>query len=537
MLLPNKKDQEIENLRLTVSKQKERLQADYETIKVLASGYDIVHLLNLETDEFTPYFVENSTDLEDPMIMLGQNDFYTTHRMFVENFCSPDYKDQLMKFCDKRYILEKLRGRRRYVLRVPLRRPDGSYAWTEFALLKFDDPGREATKIAIGYIDVDDLVNEERARMQELEAARMSEQNQAERYNFLVNVAHELRTPLTLILGPARRLMNAKDTSEAAHKSLSRIYHQADRMNVLLNTVLTTNKLEEGGDVARMEPVDFNKWIAGAAEEYTEEAESHGMSVSLAFDPSVGTVKIDEHLIKVVFANFMINSIHHNTPGTAIEVSTALGAKGKTVRLCVKDRGPGIGDVEVENLFKRYWRATEDKTGFGIGLSYSKSIIEEHGGSVGAFNNTDGQGATFWFEIPVDGTAAKAPKGPEGPLAGKTLLYVEDDKDLRDYMQTEMESVFGTVLTAANGRDGLEVMERQKADVIITDVMMPEMDGIEFCTRVKKDSRFKGVPVIILSARADAQSVRRGYEARADHYLEKPFDFDELVEIINEKLN
>lgn len=125
---------------------------------------------------------------------------------------------------------------------------------------------------------------------------------------------------------------------------------------------------------------------------------------------------------------------------------------------------------------------------------------------------------------------------PAKALKDKVLLYVEDDNDLREYVQAEMEEICRAVVTAYNGKKALEYMAEHNVDVVVTDVMMPEIDGLELCQRIKSEPKWQRIPVIMLSARADAESIQRGYDAQADYYMDKPFDIERLVDVLEKTI-
>ena len=538
----NSQQAEIDRLNRIIAQQRQRLENDYRTIRGLAGGYDTLHLFDMETGRYTPFFVENNVLPEEEMVMTGYDDFFSAHEVYIEKFCHPDFREALSRYTSREKIVAALKGKKKAYERVLVRKDAESWRWIDFVLIKFDGLAEDAKKIAIGYIDVDDFVKNEQEQMRALEEAKMSEQAGNERYNFLVNVAHELRTPITLIVGPLRRCLRTEDMSQKSREVITRACQQADKMTNLLNTVLTTNKIEQGAETAQLEDTPLNAWLSETSDEFRDEAEVHNMRITLQTDPSIGQVPMDGHLCRIVFSNLMINALRHNRPGRDIEVGSSWSEDGGAVRISVTDHGSGIGDIDVSKLFLRYYRDTEEKTGFGIGLSYSKTIVDEHNGRIGAYNNSEG-GATFWFELPAGENTRIALSGdeavPELPqgLAGKTVLYVEDDHDLREYMQMEMEGVCRKLLTAYNGRKALEMLKQgELPDVIITDVMMPELDGLALCHLLKTNPAYKHIPVIMLSARADAESIKRGYSAKADFYLDKPFDIDQLLDILENKI-
>lgn len=542
------KDEIIAQLRDTISKQRVRLENDYKSIRALAGGYSELHLFNLDTQEYIPYFVESEDSGSLHPLMAEYPDFYSAHRAYVERYCHPDYKDRLLQYSDKDFIRESLQGKKRRMERVLIMK-NGEYNWFEFVLINFGTSVNEVSQVAAGYIDVHDTVVKEKQRTIALENARQAKEAEEERYNFLVNVAHELRTPLTLIIGPLRRVIRNGEVPQATIDVLGRVCGQADRMTSLLNTVLTTNKIEQGAEAAHPVPVNFNEWVTASSDEFRDEALNHNIEIAVVTDPSIGSVNMDEHLCKIVFSNLMMNAMRYTFHDTRVEVSTSWNEAKDAVRVSVRDYGAGIGDIDVSKLFERYYRATEEKTGFGIGLSYSKTIVDAHGGKIGAFNNQDGTGATFWFELPADygdRVQLEPQKEEDVPETGKrqisglkdvTLLYVEDDYDLRDFVQIEMEDYCGKVLVASNGKKALDVLAKEDVDIILTDVMMPEIDGLELCQIVKGTPEYRHIPVIMLSARADVESIQRGIDAQANFYLDKPFDMDQLIEVLEQTIS
>lgn len=392
-----------------LARQRQRLERDYQTIQGLSNEYDVLHLLNLDTDEFTPFYIENVSQVDTNFLLASYEGFYSAIRAFVENTVHPDYTEKMLKYADRDNLKEVLRHKSRHVERILVKDFEGEYVWNDFVLIKFDEASAEAVNIAVGFVNVNDEMNAliaERKRLEgierKVEEERRAKEAESERYNFLINVTHEIRTPLTLIMGPMDRLQNTEQLSERGKRTVSRVRQQATKMNTLLTTVLAANRMEEGAEEVKLVPVAFNDWVLRIVEDFADEAEYREMPIRFDLSPAVGLVNIDERLCNIVLSNFIINSMRYNEPGSHILIGTSLVGDGRTVRLSIKDRGAGIGDIDASKLFERYYRATEDKTGFGIGLFYSKKIVEAHNGGIGAYNNTDGCGATFWFELPVE---------------------------------------------------------------------------------------------------------------------------------------
>ena len=389
---------------------------------------------------------------------------------------------------------------------------------------------------------------------------------EVERNNFLFNVSLELRTPLTLIIGPLRRMLRNKTLSENDARTVKSVCYQANHISDLLDTVLTTNKLQDGNSSVHTQPVSLGRWVRRVVDDFKEEMSGHEMEINVAHDTNVGYVPMDEHLCRIVFSNILSNAMKHNQAGREINVRTELKEKENMVRISVSDHGSGVGEVNVSSLFDGSYQANEGgNSGFGLGLSYSKKIVEAHHGKMGAYNNNDDQGATFWFELPCSEETIRrkgrsrsaAPAASEEPevsqsvastvvqeaaesasklqirdIKAMTILFVDDDADLRQYVSDELGEICGRTLTAVNGVDALKVLSENSVDLVVTDVMMPEMDGLELCQMMKGNPKLAHVKVIMLTARADETSRRRGYMAKADYYLPKPFNIEELVSLM-----
>ena len=400
---------QIQSFTMEFKEQRQRLETDYQTIQGLSNEYDILHLLNLETDEFTPFYIENVNMFDTEFLLASFEGFYNAMKASITSMIHPDHLERMLKYSDKEHIRRALRHKSRVVERVLVKNITGEYIWCDFVLIKFDDIDCEPTRIAVGYINVDEDMKAmiaERNRIEDIERKveeeRRAKESEEERYNFLINVAHEIRTPLTLILGPLGRFLTTEQLSEKGLKTISRVRQQANRINILLDTVLTSNKMEEGSGKICPEPVKFNEWLQRNADDFIEEAANREMTLECSFDTSLDIVDMDEHLCTIALSNLIINAMKFNEPGYPILISSSLSEDGGMARISVKDHGAGIGDVDVNKLFERYYRATEDKTGFGIGLFYSRNIISAHNGRIGAYNNEDGSGATFWFELPIN---------------------------------------------------------------------------------------------------------------------------------------
>lgn len=378
-----------------------------------------------------------------------------------------------------------------------------------------------------------------------------------EKVQFLINISHELRTPLTLIMAPLKRLLNSMNPQDEQYPTLSRAYRQSRRMRDLLNMVLDLRKMEEGKNSLRIESSDFNQWVLNATEDIINEEHAEHIEILRFLDPEIGHAEFDKTKCDTVLTNILMNAIKHSRPGDTIVISTSLTEEGM-VRTCISDEGPGLKDVDPEKMFTRFYQSNNEQYGSGIGLSYSKILVELHEGRIGAMNNPD-RGATFWWEIPVkssinvNDTPAKAylneligqelndnaiiPESTYFNTSEMKIMLVDDNQDLLDFLKESISAEFAEIYTTTSGNKAMALLCSGKTpDIIISDVNMPDGDGYTFCKKLKQDDKYNHIPVILLTARGEQQSQSDSYKAGADAYMAKPFETDTLVELIRNLL-
>ena len=375
-----------------------------------------------------------------------------------------------------------------------------------------------------------------------------------EKVSMLINISHELRTPLTLIMAPLKRFLDGMDPDEKDYEAMSRIYRQSRRMKDLLNMVLDVRKMEVGKDGLKIERADFNDWIAEATEDIVNEELSQEIDIVLALSPEVGSVDFDKRKCDTVLTNILINAIKHSSKGDRIIVRTELTADGM-VKTSVIDQGPGLVGIDPDRMFTRFYQSKNETYGSGIGLSYSKILVELHRGRIGAENNPD-RGAAFWWEIPVyaaveanDDIQEKAylnelmgndpeeeftiPHGEDFNTSGMTLMLVDDNTDLLDFLREALAQNFAGIVTVHSGNKAFaELSAGNTPDIIVSDVNMPDGNGYNLCRMIKEDERFSHIPVILLTARGEQQSQSDSYRIGADAFMAKPFETDTLLELI-----
>lgn len=372
-----------------------------------------------------------------------------------------------------------------------------------------------------------------------------------EKIRFLINISHELRTPLTLIYTPLKDLLTKDFMPEAEIVKLKKTLMQVKNMANLINMVLNARKAEVNGEELNIEETDLNSWTQEICDEFSLELETKKLRLGFNLDPSNPTIYLDQKKCKIVLSNILMNALKYGADGKVIVIKTE--CKGCSVRLSVIDDGAGIEDEKMESLFNHFYQGKHKVDGYGIGLSYAKMLIEMHHGVINAYNNDHG-GATFYFEIPMTLQQSNYPTktffkikpkldyssciNSDEFLAKKyTILIVDDEKEIINLIAEKLKPYFKQLYYAEDGQKALEITKNKYPDIIVSDIMMPNMDGYELCREVKTDIEIGHIPVILLTARVDEQSIETGYKMGADNYIDKPFDIETLKAVIFAELS
>lgn len=374
-----------------------------------------------------------------------------------------------------------------------------------------------------------------------------------EKVRFMVNISHELRTPLTLIYAPLKRLLKSgKVTDEEVSKQLDGLLLQTCRMREIVDMVLEAQRSNTNGDVMDIRFHNIADWIRTVTDDFAQEFEARGIQLEYKLDASVEKIPFDAAKCRVVLSNLLINAMKFSDPNTLLVICTE--RMGAFLRISLADQGIGLDHVDMDRLFSHFYQGDHNYKGSGIGLAYARKLVELHGGSIGACKNEDG-GATFYFDLPLEQTVVSGEPDSDVSSAGGetgeanlpvipadlsfvkyTALVVEDEPELRNYLFSVLQTEFKNVYVAGDGEEAWEFLKQSQPDIIISDVMMPRMDGYELCRRVKNDLKVSHIPVILLTAKADPASSVEGYKSGADIYLAKPFDMDSLMVILQNVL-
>lgn len=353
---------------------------------------------------------------------------------------------------------------------------------------------------------------------------------------FFTNVSHDFRTPLTLILTPLEERI-ARNPELKDDPFTSTIHRNALRLLNLVNEVLDLRKMEMYGTDLSLKTSDLIQLIKDTLSSFKMMSESQSVDLQLITDLKSLTFDMDGGKIVKVLTNLLSNAFRFTPAGGYIHVEVHK-EDDTQVRVSVKDTGCGILDKNKKRIFDRFYQPEGSPAGSGIGLHIVHEFVNLHGGEVEVMDN-DPCGSIFTFTIPIriaeDSKSLSASDG-EMCAAGRksddgrpTVLIVDDNDDFRAFMSASLSDDYA-VLTAGNGSDALKLIKEteEDIDVVVSDVMMPVMDGTEFCRRMKSDIDTSHIPVILLTAKSLQDDECHGLESGADDYLTKPFNMSIL---------
>lgn len=376
-----------------------------------------------------------------------------------------------------------------------------------------------------------------KAEMEELQNARNKELYDA-KINFFTNITHEIRTPLSLIKMPVEKIIANKEYKSDASEDVMLIQRNLNRLLEITDQLLNMRKMESNAPELNFELCDIVGTVKETVEQFQGAAKDHRKKMSLEIPETALESMVDVDAFKKIASNLINNAIKYSKENILVRLED----RGETLRLSVdSDGAPIIGD-ERELIFQPFFRRKEvgkEVGGTGLGLPYARSLAAHMNGSL-TMDASRNDVNSFVLELPLlheinVGAASAEEKNnvptDEGVLEvlGKkhTILVVEDSAEMKRYIERELSANY-KIVTAGNGEDALAIIQEKKIDMVISDIMMPVMDGCELCNRIKENVEFSHIPVILLTAAVGMEKRMESLRIGADGYIEKPFSIDLL---------
>jgi signal transduction histidine kinase/ligand-binding sensor domain-containing protein/DNA-binding response OmpR family regulator len=415
-----------------------------------------------------------------------------------------------------------------------------------------------------------------RYEIQRIEEAKREEMHQMQ-LQFFTNISHEFRTPLSLILGPLEKLQKEDGNNRFRHHYLT-MHRNASRLLGLINELMDFRKAEAGVLKLKVMPGSLPLFLEEISEEFRSLAEEKSIRFCIDLPHKLPPLWFDRQVVEKIIINLVSNSFKYTSTGGTITVRASQNRedlaprfehelvlendyKGKEyLYLQVTDNGIGISGDSIKHLFERYYKITESHLGSGVGLAFVKSLTFLHKGNIYVHSERhrgteitialpvspdDYNGDEKWmksqkegvvniesihykYESPLPTTSENTKDKKEAPVRPKHILVVDDNDELRQFLKESLAEQFA-ICEAVDGNSALSMVKEKRPDLIISDVMMPGMNGMEFCRRVKEDPETGHIPVVMLTAKAAVESKLEGMASGADFYFSKPLNLDLLL--------
>lgn len=409
---------------------------------------------------------------------------------------------------------------------------------------------------------------------QEMIKHKLQEEANEAKLQFFINISHEIRTPMSLIISPLHKLISS-DRNVERQKSYSLIERNAERILTLINQLMDTRKIDKQQMKLKFAEVDLVSFIKDIIDVFSYQADCKGIKVNVLSEKEIVNAWVDPNNFDKVILNLLSNSFKHVSDNGEINIYIKTGTDdyeeyplNNYIEIIVEDNGTGINENEIEHIFERFYQISDDssyKLGTGIGLHLTMSLVKLHHGVISAKNNISKPGCSFTIRIPFgkghlseqeiidnkseylrqrtevyEKTFMIEEKTTEEDNTKKTirkkhtLLIVEDDEEIRNYLVSELHSSY-RVVQCRNGKEALQILASNAPDLILSDVMMPEVDGLTLLRKIKQNIKINHIPVILLTAKNSESDNIEGLSFGADAYLTKPFNID-MVKITIDNL-
>ena len=393
-----------------------------------------------------------------------------------------------------------------------------------------------------------------RRELQRLNEKKEKEVREA-RLNFFTMIAHEIRTPVSLIIGPLEKIMKRGNVSD----DMKVIDRNAHRLLELVNQLLDFRKVEQHSLVMHFAPQNIHELISSVSERFAPTFEQSGKHFVVDYPDEHFTAIVDKEALTKVVSNLLTNANKYTKD--EVRLSCITEPDGEHFRIVVTDNGIGIREENRSRLFEPFFQAQDNKPGTGIGLNIVKNIVDLHHGTI-VVDSEIGKGSAFSIVLPVvqeqsekltvDGlqyTDDNSVDSKQSPVKStvnskpstvnnqnySAMLIVDDSEDMVSFLGNHFKEKY-EVLTAGDGIEALDILRNHEVNIIISDWMMPRMDGAEFCRRVRSNPMTSHIPFVMLTAKTDDDSKVEGMDVGADTYIEKPFSVQYLEACIRNML-
>lgn len=370
--------------------------------------------------------------------------------------------------------------------------------------------------------------------------------------NFFTMIAHEIRTPVSLIIGPLEKIMQSTHIPINERQELEIIDRNSQRLLFLVNQLLDFRKVEQKEMRMKFTSQSIKELMQAVCERFSPTLQQNGVSFSVTYPDEHFHADVDKEALTKVLSNLLTNANKYTQ--SRIEVRFQEHPEKQTFSIEVKDNGKGMNEEELKKIFKPFYQASENKPGTGIGLSIVKGIVEAHHGQI-KVTSQQGHGSSFMITLPQkqENLSAEEEENQAGnplpediipeqnataSMSQKVLpimLIVDDNEDMLHFLSSHFQTSY-TIVTAVDGVDALHKLKEQEVALIISDWMMPNMNGIDLCKAVRNNQLTSHIPFILLTAKTDTEAKITSMNCGADAYIEKPFSLQYLEACIKNLL-
>lgn len=370
--------------------------------------------------------------------------------------------------------------------------------------------------------------------------------------NFFTMIAHEIRTPVSLIIGPLEKIMQSTHIPTNERQELEIIDRNSQRLLYLVNQLLDFRKVEQKEIRMKFSSQSIKELMQAVCERFSPTLQQNGVNFSVTYPNEHFHADVDKEALTKVLSNLLTNANKYTQ--SRIEVRFQEHPEKQTFSIEVKDNGKGMNEEELKKIFKPFYQASENKPGTGIGLSIVKGIVEAHHGQI-KVTSQQGHGSSFMITLPQkqENLSAEEEENQAGSplpediipeqnatasMSQKVLpimLIVDDNEDMLHFLSSHFQTSY-TIVTAVDGVDALNKLKEQEVALIISDWMMPNMNGIDLCKAVRNNQLTSHIPFILLTAKTDTEAKITSMNCGADAYIEKPFSLQYLEACIKNLL-